>query len=150
MSKAVLVPMLLMLKSPRLVEQQALFLSSDWRMTMEGLEALTGVDLGASERKEIATRLSLLLAHLLKWEFQPESRTERWQATIHAQRMRIAMVVVARPSLGRYPSRILGEQYRVARALAMTDTGLGGTSFPEDCPYSVVQTLDSDYLPAAA
>lgn len=150
MSKAILVPMLLLMKSPRLWEQQALLASSDWRMTIEGVEALTGADLGAGDRKEIANRMTVLLAQLLKWEFVPEERTERCRAAIHMQRMRIAIVVMKRPGLSRYPGRILAEGYRAARDRAMTETGLGETSFPEDCPYSAVESLDSDYLPAAA
>ncbi len=31
-------------------------------------------DVGKSEQRELASRLSLLLAHLLKWQFQPERR----------------------------------------------------------------------------
>jgi hypothetical protein len=149
-SKAILVPMLLLYRSPRLWEQHALFVSSEPGVTMEVIEALTGADLGVGDRKDIARRLSILLAHLLKWEFGPEGRTERCQAAIQAQRVRIAMTIIRRPSLGRYPSRILRERYRTARSIAMADTGLGKSAFPEDCPYSAVQALDSGYLPAAA
>ena len=151
MSKAVLVPMLLLYRSPRLWEQHALFLSSpEPGVTMEVVEALTGADLGVGDRKEIAGRLSILLAHLLKWEFGSAGRTERDRAAIQAQRVRIAMTIIRRPSLGRYPSRILRERYRAARDIAMADTGLSRSAFPEDCPYSAVQALDSEYLPSAA
>jgi hypothetical protein len=150
MSKAVLFPMLLMLKSPRLLEQQALFLSSDWQVTIGGIEALTGFDLGSSDRKEMVSRLSLLLAHLLKWEFLPSARSEAGHAAIRMQRVRILMLIMNRPGLARYAGRILGGGYRVARGLAMAETGLRGTAFPDDCPYSVRQALDSDYFPAAA
>ena len=150
MSKAVIVPMLLLARSPRLWEQHALLASSGPGVTMEAIEALTGADLGVSARKEIAGRLSTLLAHLLRWEFEPEGRTERCRAVIHAQRVRIATMVIGRPGLGRYPSRILRQSYRAARAIAMTETRLGESAFPDDCPYSAMQTLDSDYLPAAA
>lgn len=152
MSKALLLPLMLLRQpSPRpWEERQALLLSSDWRMTMEAVEALTGADLGSSDRDEIASRLAALLVHLLKWEFQPDGRTERWRTDIRMHRLRIAMAIIRRPSLARYPGRILREQYRLARRLAAIDTGLGRTSFPEDCPYSPMQTLDSDYLPAAA
>ena len=152
MSKAVLLPMLLLRQTPRLWERQerALVPSSHWRVTMNVVEALTGADLGASDRQEIADRLSILLAHLLKWEFQPAGRTERWLAAIRTQRMRIVMLIIRRPSLARYPRRIIIEQYRSARVLAAADTGVRRAAFPTDCPYTASQALDTDYLPAPA
>jgi hypothetical protein len=151
MSKAVLLPMLLLRQTPRLWEkEQALVPSPYWRAAMSAVETLTGTDLGTSDQREIANRLTILLAHLLKWEFQPEGRTERWRAVIRVQRMRIALVIIRRPRLARYPSRILIEHYRSAGALAAADTGLRRASFPPDCPYSPAEVLDTDYLPAAA
>jgi hypothetical protein len=151
MTKAILLPAMLLRQTPRLWEQnQPLVPSSHFRMTVSALEAVMGADLGSSDREEIANRLSILLAHLLKWEFQPEGRTDRWQTVIRMQRMRIAMVIISRPSLARYPRRILIEQYRSARGLAAIDTGLRRASFPQDCPYSAAEALDTDYLPAAA
>jgi hypothetical protein len=151
MSKAILLPMLLLRQSPRFWEQQQALVPSPYlRATMSALEALMGADLGSRDQKEIADRLTCLLAHLLKWEFQPEGRTERWRAAIRLQRMQIAMVIIRRPSLARYPSRILIEQYRAARALAAADTGLRRASFPSECPYGAAEALDTDYLPAAA
>jgi hypothetical protein len=151
MSKAILIPMLL-LRNPRLWEQhQAMLLTaSESRMTLGAVEALTGMDLGGNDRAELATRLSILIAHLLKWEFQAEERGERWRSVIQAQRVRIAMLIMRRASLARYTSCILAERYRAARVAAMTDTGLGEAAFPEDCPYRSVQILDSGYLPEAA
>lgn len=31
-------------------------------------------DVGKSEQRELASRMTLLIAHLLKWQFQPERR----------------------------------------------------------------------------
>lgn len=31
--------------------------------------------MGAKERRELMSRLDVLLAHLLKWQFQPEQRS---------------------------------------------------------------------------
>jgi hypothetical protein len=150
MSKAIIVPMLL-LRNPRLWEQhQALLLtSSESRMTLGAIEAVTGVDLGGSDRSELDGRLAVLLTYLLKWEFQADRRSEKWRAMIHMQRVRIAILIMRRPSLARYAGRVLRDRYRVAREAAMIDTGLSHTSFPEDCPYSAIQALDGDYLPAA-
>ncbi len=47
-------------------------------------------DVGKSEQRELASRMSVLLAHLLKWEYQPERRGSSFEDTIHTQRERIA------------------------------------------------------------
>jgi Domain of unknown function DUF29 len=46
-------------------------------------------DLGKSERRELQSRLEVLLAHLLKWRLQPKRRTRSWNATIAVRRVKI-------------------------------------------------------------
>src|SRR5437667_12022577 len=43
-------------------------------------------DMGISERREIESRMRVLLSHLLKWKFQPTRRGRSWKATIRLQR----------------------------------------------------------------
>ena len=47
-------------------------------------------DVGKSEQRELENRMALLLAHLLKWEFQPSHRGNSWRRTIIDQRQGIA------------------------------------------------------------
>jgi hypothetical protein len=47
-------------------------------------------DVGKSEQRELASRMAVLLAHLLKWQFQPQRRGRSWQRTIRDQRNGIA------------------------------------------------------------
>lgn len=35
-------------------------------------------DVGKSEQRELANRMAVLLAHLLKWQFQPERQSCPW------------------------------------------------------------------------
>lgn len=37
-------------------------------------------DMGKRHRREVKSRLRVLLAHWLKWEYQPERRTGGWMA----------------------------------------------------------------------
>ncbi|MGL6138323.1 MAG: DUF29 family protein, partial [Planktothrix sp.] len=37
--------------------------------------------------------------------------------------------------------------YQDAQKLAAAETGLPRSSFPENCPFSIEQTLNIDYLP---
>src|ERR1700682_4982184 len=57
---------------------------------------------GSSEKREIRSRLKVLLTHLLKWKFQPGLRGNSWRRTIHEQRENIADIVESSPSLRSY------------------------------------------------
>ena len=46
-------------------------------------------DVGRSEKRELAGRMAVLLAHLLNWRFQPEMRRPSWRKTISHQRQRV-------------------------------------------------------------
>jgi Domain of unknown function DUF29 len=56
-------------------------------------------DVGKSEERELASRMSILLSHLLKWEYQPERRGASWENTINTQRKRIDRRINRTPSL---------------------------------------------------
>jgi Domain of unknown function DUF29 len=57
------------------------------------------LDVGKSEQRELASRMAVLLAHLLKWEFQPVRRSRSWELTIKEQRKAIAIHLRQVPSL---------------------------------------------------
>lgn len=38
--------------------------------------------MGRSDRRELKSRLIVLLTHLLKWRYQPEGRSKSWSDTI--------------------------------------------------------------------
>src|SRR5579872_4889345 len=73
--------------------------------------------LGRSDKREISSRLKVLLLHLLKWHFQPKQRDGNgsWQGTIREQRTRIALLLEESPSLRRQPALVLEREYRAAR-----------------------------------
>jgi hypothetical protein len=56
-------------------------------------------DVGKSEQRELASRMSVLLAHLLQWRYQPERRGASWEKTILAQRKEIAYGLSDAPSI---------------------------------------------------
>lgn len=102
---------------------------------------------GSSEKREIESRLDILLAHLLKWKFQPGARSSSWQATLWELRKRIGRIVKTSPSLKRYPAEVFLDSYVTARLEAARETGIDFTLFPEQPPFNVEQALDPDYLP---
>ncbi|WP_406873271.1 DUF29 domain-containing protein [Aminobacter sp. P9b] len=102
---------------------------------------------GRSDKREIESRLNVLLVHLLKWRFQPDQRAGSWKATITEQRWRISRVVKDSPSLNSYPRKVLAEEYALARSNAATETGLFADAFPSDCTFSIGQVLDLEFFP---
>ena len=104
--------------------------------------------LGRSDRREIESRLKILLVHLLKYGYQPEGRSGSWKATIREQRVRIEKLVTESPSLKSYPAKALAEEYSFAMPEAAAETGLSEDIFPNKCPFSISEVLDLAFYPA--
>jgi Domain of unknown function DUF29 len=105
--------------------------------------------LGRKERQELRNRLGVLLGHLLKWQFQPEQRTNSWVGTIREQRIQIKLLLKDSPSLKPYLEQTFADAYELGVALAIRETLLGEEVFPEDSPYDLEQSLDAKFLPVA-
>lgn len=104
--------------------------------------------MGARERRELINRLKVLLAHLLKWQFQPHRRSRSWAATIKEQRLSIDDLIDENPSLGALlDDQALAKAYRLGRLLAVTETNLEESTFPPTCPYSITVVRDSGFYP---
>jgi len=103
--------------------------------------------MGASERRELGNRLAVLLAHLLKWQFQPERRGTSWRLTIKEQRQRSARVLRQNPSLKSRLAEMAADAYQDARLMAARETGCEEGGFPADCPYSLEQIQDPEFFP---
>jgi Domain of unknown function DUF29 len=103
--------------------------------------------LGKQQRQELRNRLSLLIAHLLKWQYQSQNRTRSWLATIRIQRLDILDLLEDNPSLQPYLEEALGKAYLKAIALAIQETNLPDSTFPTECPYSLNNLLDGHFHP---
>jgi Domain of unknown function DUF29 len=103
--------------------------------------------IGRSDRREIESRLTVLLAHLLKWRIQLGFRSRSWSATIREQRRRIERLLQESPSLRPVVEQLVPRAYADARDRAAEETGLAETAFPAECPFTAAQILDEDFLP---
>lgn len=103
--------------------------------------------LGRSEKRELVSRLAVLLAHLLKWQFQPELRGDSWRLTIEDQREEVEEHLSENPSLRPNLDQAIAGAYRKALRVARKETGLAASTFPPACPYSVAQIFDPALLP---
>jgi hypothetical protein len=104
-------------------------------------------DMGKRERRELERRLSILLAHLLKWKVQPDRRSRSWELTVRVHRKDLAKLLSKNPSLQQYLSGSLAEAYESATIDAMIETGHPESDFPDTCPFALDQVLDPDFLP---
>ena len=105
---------------------------------------------GKSERRELISRLTVLLQHLLKWQFQPGLRGNSWRYTIKVQRRDLTRHLQDNPSLTAQLPAVLADAYASAALLAAGETGLPETTFPAECPWSYQQAADPDFWPESA
>jgi hypothetical protein len=101
-------------------------------------------DMGRSEKRELESRLEVLIMHLLKWQFQPNLRSRSWQLTIKEQRLRLEKLLAENPSLKSFLADSLEKTYQMAIISAERETGL--SLFPETCPYSLTEIFTPEFL----
>jgi hypothetical protein len=109
---------------------------------VEEIEAL-----GSGQEHAVESHLVNLLLHLLKWHYQPERRGKSWRQSMLVARQRIARRLKRNPSLRPRLPFFLVDAYIDARALAASDTQLPLETFPPQCPWSLEQLQDADFLP---
>jgi hypothetical protein len=104
-------------------------------------------DMGGRDRREVYSRMKVLIKHLIKWEIQPERREgSTWIDMINEQRSELDIIFEQPPSLRRFVPLNLPRTYARACKEALKETGLR-TQLPENCPYTIEQILDDDWLP---
>jgi hypothetical protein len=104
-------------------------------------------DMGKSQKKSLKSNLIVLLMHLLKWKYQPEKQSGSWKGSIREHRRRILDDFEDSPSLKGYFTEIFDKCYQEARKQAADETGLLLEIFPIECPFTIEETLNPDYLP---
>ena len=102
------------------------------------------------DRREMINRLIILIAHLLKWEFQPDHQSGSRRGSIQEQRLQLNGLLEDSPSLHQQFIESLEKAYPQAVKLASKETELPTTKFPNECPYELAQLLDEDFLPSTA
>ena len=112
----------------------------DWQNIAEEIE-----DMGRSEKRQLESRLEVLIMHLLKWQFQPSLRSRSWQLTIKEQRLRLEKLLQENPSLQSNLSEVIEKVYPLAALSAERETGL--SLFPETCLYNSTEILSSEFFP---
>ncbi len=106
-------------------------------------------DVGKSEQRELESRMAVLLAHLLKWQYQPERRGNSWEATIRTQRTSIDRRMKKTPSLKTSLSNPdwWADAWDDAVRSAVQETGISLAVFPLSCPWAFELIMDADFWP---
>ncbi|CAA9378503.1 hypothetical protein AVDCRST_MAG84-4900 [uncultured Microcoleus sp.] len=103
--------------------------------------------LGKQQRAELRNRLSILIGHLLKWEYQVSKRSRSWVNTIGIQRIDILELLKENPSLKPYLQEALQTAYIKGMALASGETNLPRKTFPEKCQYTLEEIFSDAFYP---
>ena len=103
--------------------------------------------MGRTEKRELVSRLTVLMLHLLKWRFQPGKRCSSWETSITVQRNRLARHMTDNPSLKAKLPEAMTDAYQDAALVAADETGLSKPTFPALCPWSFEQMMDAGFWP---
>ncbi len=103
--------------------------------------------MGKTEKRELVSRLIVLLSHLLKWQFQPTRRGASWEATIRTQRRALERHLKDNPSLSPQVPETVEDAYGDARVSAYGETGLPEATFPSECPWTYERIMDATFWP---
>ena len=103
--------------------------------------------MGRTEKRDLVSRLTVLLLHLLKWRFQPNLRCRSWRLSVAEQRLQVTSHLADNPSLRSVMAAAIAEAYRVALLAAQRETGLDADVFPATCPWSFDEIVDDAFWP---
>ena len=102
--------------------------------------------MGRAEKRELVSRLTVLLMHLLNWRFQPNLRGRSWRLTIKEQRKEVLNHLADNPSLQSRTKEAMAAAYDLAIIKAARETAMDEEEFPAACPWTFEQAT-SDFWP---
>ena len=100
-------------------------------------------DMARRDKREVLSRLVVLLAHLLKWEHQPQQRTKSWEATIQLQREELQDLLES-GTLRNYAREVLAKAYERAAREAALEMGAQEGAFAAACPWPLEELVPEE------
>ncbi len=92
------------------------------------------------DRREVKSRLIVLMLHLLKWDYQPTKRGESWVHLILEQKRELRELLES-GTLHNYAESILNDAFDDACKEAMIETQLPRSTFPATSNFTVEMLL---------
>lgn len=103
--------------------------------------------MGKTEKRELVSRLTVLLLHLLKWRHQTGKRGSSWETSIRVQRNALVRHFRDNPSLAMHAPEAVADAYADAVLEAADETGLPKASFSAVCVWPIEQIMDAEFWP---
>jgi hypothetical protein len=120
------------------IEEQAALLKAGALSQLDVENLIEEVEsMGKSQKKELYSRLIILISHLLKWDYQPDQLSKSWKSTIMTQRKELKLLLMDNPSLRRLIPEAVNQIFKDSVDFAVDETGFPESAFPETCPYSI-------------
>jgi hypothetical protein len=107
-------------------------------------------DMGSSKENQLTNRLAVLIAHLLKWQFQPNRSSKSngsWLGTIEEQRDKIKRLLKKNPSLKTKVYVALQEGFNDSKYIIKRESPTILKLLPKECPYTFEQLMDDEFFP---
>ncbi|PSR16909.1 DUF29 domain-containing protein [filamentous cyanobacterium CCP3] len=117
----------------------------DWENLIEEIDSM-----GRSEKKELKSRLLVILEHLLKlmfWELEKAQNSRGWRNTVIEQRGQLELLLDDSPSLKPMVQELFLESYARARTQVLQKSDLPSDRIPTLPPFSADDALNPDFLP---
>ncbi len=107
-------------------------------------------DMARRDKREVFSRLVVLLSQLLKWEHQRERRSGTWRGTIREQRRELRQLLES-GTLRNHAAAVLADAYAEARRQAADETELSLDRFPVENVWTLEELLaEPEAEPGAA
>lgn len=114
----------------------------DFENLLEEIESM-----GRSEKRALEFSLKVLLAHLLKWKYQPSYHGKSLELTIKEQRRKVNRSLKDNPSLKSKLPEVISNAYEDAILMAVKETGLDEITFPQLCPWEFETFINETFYP---
>ncbi|MGB3419904.1 MAG: DUF29 domain-containing protein [Dolichospermum sp.] len=117
----------------------------DWEHLIEEITAL-----GNEQRRKVESYLLRLLIHLLLynyWSSEKDWSRRGWEKEIDNFRLELDLLLESKV-LYNHCTKILDKIYIKARNNAIRKSELSPAIFPENCPYSLTEILNPEWLPS--
>ncbi len=111
----------------------------DWLNVVEEIE-----DVARSERRTAESALRIIMAHVLKWQIQPERRGRSWSLSIKDQRLVYRQSLRENPSLASRAEQMRDDAFGRARIEAAREMDMPLKSLPET-PLAWTTILDEPF-----
>jgi hypothetical protein len=103
--------------------------------------------LGRSQKRALRSHMRNRLAHMIKWDHQPEIRSRSWYSSLRNSLSGMEDQIALSPSLGteEFLTQSKTDVFPRARREALRETGLPSSAVADECPYSLEQIFDESF-----